>query len=199
MIEIDKTEEFIQLTYSYGEPSFSPDDWIINELKTSGYVGIKHRNFTLTPDLIVNQSRFETSTQEFIENFPDITFNIGRLTVLSDGKVEEEFYRDNHIPLRELSGTVMQLEKYIYFLNRCGKRGEKLLTEKYKDQLPKDFSIHITNPKGFIIMGREEGLSPAQKHDFEVVKRKYRNVIDILSYDDLLQRLKFTIRQIKLR
>lgn len=27
-------------------------------------------------------------------------------------------YRDNFIPLRELSGTVMQVEKYVYYLNR---------------------------------------------------------------------------------
>ena len=93
MIEIDKTEQFIQLTYSYGEPSYRPEDWIINELKSSGYVGIKHRIFTLTPDLIASQSRFAISTQEFINNFPDITFNIGSLTKLSKGKVEDEYYR----------------------------------------------------------------------------------------------------------
>ena len=108
-------------------------------------------------------------------------------------------YRDNYIPLRELSGTVMQIEKYIYFLNRWGKRGEKFLTEKYKKELPENFDIHITNPKGFIIMGRENNLSKAQKNDFEVVKRKYKNIIDILSYDDLLHRLRLSIEQIKLR
>lgn len=114
-------------------------------------------------------------------------------TIMTKGK-----YRDNYIPLRELSGTVMQIEKYIYFLNRWAKTGEKKLTEKYKDKLPKGFEIHITNPKGFIIMGRENNLTIEQKHDFEVVKRKYKNVIDILSYDDLLNRLKLTIEQIKL-
>ena len=80
-----------------------------------------------------------------------------------------------------------------------GKRGENLLITKYKDELPQGFKIHITNPKGFIIMGRENNLTNEQKHDFEVVKRKYKNVIDILSYDDLLNRLKLTIKQIKLR
>lgn len=107
-------------------------------------------------------------------------------------------YRDNYIPLRELSGTVMQLEKYIYFLNRWAKKGENKLIEKYKDKLPKDFEIHITNPKGFIIMGRENNLNKAQKHDFEVVKRKYKSIIDIISYDDLLNRVRLTIEQIKL-
>ena len=32
--------------------------------------------------------------------------------------VTQTVYRDNHIPLRELSGWVMQVEKYIYRLNR---------------------------------------------------------------------------------
>lgn len=106
-------------------------------------------------------------------------------------------YRSNHIPLRELSGTVMQIEKYIYYLNRWGENGEEFLNNKYKDQIPLGFEISITNPKGFIIMGRENNLSSEQRKDFEVVKRKYKNVIDIISYDDLLQRLRFTIEQIK--
>lgn len=106
-------------------------------------------------------------------------------------------YRSNHIPLRELSGTVMQIEKYIYYLNRWGENGEVFLTNKYKDEIPQGFEINITNPKGFIIMGREHNLSIEQKKDFEVVKRKYKNVIDIISYDDLLNRLKFMIEQIK--
>lgn len=106
-------------------------------------------------------------------------------------------YRDNYIPLRELSGTVMQIEKYIYYLNRWSIRGEKILTEKYKNELPENFEIKITNPSGIIIMGRENKLTIDQKRDFEVVKRKYKNVIDIITYDNLIERLKFTIEQIK--
>ena len=99
-------------------------------------------------------------------------------------------YRDNHIPMRELSGTVMQIEKYIFHLNKSGMRGEDRLARQYVGKLPNDFKIKITNPSGMIIMGREKGLSTTQKEDFEVVKRKYKNLIDIISYDDLLQRLK---------
>ncbi|MAL24111.1 MAG: hypothetical protein CMP05_05395 [Xanthomarina sp.] len=106
-------------------------------------------------------------------------------------------YRKNHIPRRELSGSVMQLEKYIYHLNRWGEKGEKFLTDKYLSDLPKEMEIKITNPKGFIIMGRENNLTIEQKDDFEIVKRKYKNVIDIITYDDLIERLRFTIQQIK--
>lgn len=107
------------------------------------------------------------------------------------------YYRDNFIPLRELSGTVMQIEKYIYYLNRWSYEGEKFLSEKYKSRLPFGFEIKITNPNGIIIMGRENNLSVDQKRDFEVVKRKYKNVLDIITYDNLLERLGFMIEQIK--
>jgi hypothetical protein len=111
--------------------------------------------------------------------------------------ITDTVYRNNYIPLRDLSGTIMQLEKYIYFLNRWGAEGEKHLTEKYKADLPKDLIIKITNPSGIIIMGREFNLTEDQKMDFEVIKRKYKNVVDIITYDNLLQRLKSTIEQIK--
>ncbi|WP_394391066.1 Shedu immune nuclease family protein [Shewanella woodyi] len=109
--------------------------------------------------------------------------------------VTKRTYRDNFIPLRELSGTVMQVEKYIFYLNKWGLKGEVKLTEHYKDDLPKNFNIKITNPSGFIIMGRKKGLTEEQLQDFEVIKRKYKNVIDIVTYDDLIERLSFTIEQ----
>lgn len=106
-------------------------------------------------------------------------------------------YRGNYTPHKDLVGTIMQLEKYLFYLNRYGEAGEKKLTEKYKDKLPEGLKIKITNPKGFVIMGRETNMSNEQKSDFEIVKRKYKNVIDIITYDDLLQRLDFTIEQIQ--
>lgn len=113
--------------------------------------------------------------------------------------ITENMYRDNYIPLKELSGTVMQIEKYIFYLNKWGKAGEDKLSEKYKHDIPDDFKIKIINPNAIIIIGRDELLSKAQKNDFEIVKRKYKNVIDIITYDDLLRRLEAMIRAIKKR
>lgn len=107
--------------------------------------------------------------------------------------VTEGQYRDNHIPLRELSGSVMQIEKYLYYLNRWGADGEAELTKRYKSELPEGFSIKITNPAGIIIMGRDNNLTDGQRRDFEVVKRKYKSIADIITYDDLLRRLKFVL------
>lgn len=113
--------------------------------------------------------------------------------------VSERKYRENHIPLRELSGTIMQIEKYILYLNSWGLKGEEVLTRRYRKQLPDEMELKIINPSGIIVMGREDDLTEEQKDDFEVVKRKYKNVIDILSYDDLVARLKVTIAQLKSR
>jgi hypothetical protein len=111
--------------------------------------------------------------------------------------VSKALYRDNHIPLRELSGTVMQIEKYLFYLNKWGQEGEKYLTKKYKADLPPGFLVRITNPGGIVIMGRDSNLTDAQRQDFEVVKRKYKNIIDIITYDDLLRRLDFIVKQLE--
>ncbi|KTG16740.1 MULTISPECIES: Shedu immune nuclease family protein [unclassified Guyparkeria] len=113
--------------------------------------------------------------------------------------ITERTYRDNHIPLRELTGTIMQIEKYIFHLNKWGIKGEQKLTERFRSELPKDFQIKITNPGAIIIMGRTKGMSNEQNQDFEIIRRKFKNVIDILTYDDLIDRLKFTIAQWKKR
>lgn len=106
-------------------------------------------------------------------------------------------YRENHIPNRSLSGTIMQIEKYIFYLNKLGKKGEDKLTEKFKDHLPEGLDIKIINPNGIIIMGRDQELTREQISDFEIIKRKYKNVIDIFTYDDLLRRLQVIISQLE--
>ncbi len=109
--------------------------------------------------------------------------------------VSSTLYRDNHIPLRELSGTIMQVEKYIYHLSRSAERGERKLMRQFKRDLPRNFEIKITNPKGIIIMGRDRDLDRDQLRDFEIIKRKYNNVIDIITYDDLKRRIMYSIEQ----
>lgn len=106
-------------------------------------------------------------------------------------------YRDNYIPLRELSGTIMQIEKYIFNLMKSGKRGEVKLNNKYAGKLMPDFKIKVTNPKGMILSGRTNNMTKEQLNDFEVIKRKYSNIIDILSYDDLLMRFKRLIDRVQ--
>ena len=109
--------------------------------------------------------------------------------------ISKNTYRDNHYPVRELSGSVMQVEKYLLYLNKWGKIGERCLNKRYENNLPQNFKIKIINPGAMIILGRDNDLDEDQKKDFEIVKRKYKNIIDIITYDDLIRRLQFIISQ----
>jgi len=102
--------------------------------------------------------------------------------------ISERQYRNNHVPLKELSGTIMQAEKYIYNMMKGGSRLEKYLNKKYESELPDNVCIRITNPKAILILGRDNNLTVEQRNDFELIRRKYKNVVDILTYDDLLAR-----------
>jgi hypothetical protein len=90
----------------------------------------------------------------------------------------------------------MQIEKYIYRLNRWGHAGEQALTQRYAGVLPPEFQIRITNPSGIIISGRDKNLTPTQRRDFEFVRRKYKSIVDIITYDDLLRRLAYVVTQL---
>lgn len=104
--------------------------------------------------------------------------------LLSTGKC-----RDNYTPRKELSASVMQAEKYIFHLSKWGRDGELDITQKRKSELPAGFEINITSPKAMILIGRDSDFTGQQKFDFEIIKRKYANIIDIITYDDLLHRL----------
>jgi len=114
-------------------------------------------------------------------------------------------YRDNFVPTRDLSGTVMQAEKYLFHLSKWGIAGEAKLTKKYRELLPSGMSIRITNPKALLILGRDrkpDGSTVLDQHeafDLEVIKRKYVNMMDIITYDDLLRRLDHIISSLSRR
>ncbi|EKH6433730.1 Shedu immune nuclease family protein [Klebsiella aerogenes] len=114
-----------------------------------------------------------------------------------DRILKKNDYRGNSIPTSELSGTIMQAEKYLFHLSKWGVKGEQTLTQKYASSLPSGMSIHISNPKAIIIVGRDKidgsDMSPNQQLDFEIIKRKYAHMMDIITYDDLLRRLENTI------
>jgi hypothetical protein len=124
---------------------------------------------------------------------------------LHDALVGKRPYRDNSVPARELSGSIMQAEKYLFHLSKWGVEGEKKLSAKYKDELPPGMTIRVTNPKAMIIIGRDRridgsaALAADQMFDLEVIKRKYANMMDIMTYDDLLRRLQNIIASLRKR
>lgn len=47
------------------------------------------------------------------------------------------------------------------------------------------------------ILGRDHNLTHAQRHDFEIIRRQYKHIADIITYDDLLRRLNFMLEQLR--
>lgn len=138
----------------------------------------------------------------------DATGNIDVIEVkkpFEDALLSRSTYRDNHTPSKELAGSIMQAEKYLFHLSKWGTVGEKMLTAKYANEIPPGLTIRITNPKAMIILGRDRrqdgssALEQAQMLDLEIIKRKYANMIDIMTYDDLLRRLDNIIASLRKR
>ena len=97
-------------------------------------------------------------------------------------------YRNNYVPVRELSGTVQQVEKYIYCLNNLN--SNDIFLKKIEEKIPNGIKVKVLNPNGMIIMGRNNTFNEQQNQDFELIKRQYKNITEIMTYDDLLLRLK---------
>lgn len=111
--------------------------------------------------------------------------------------ISKNLNRDNYYPSIVLTQTIMQIEKYIYHLNRWGQEAEKNLNDVYRSRLPEGISIKNINPKGIVIMGDANGYSEKEQNDLEVIKKMYANVIDIITYDDLINRLENIIESIE--
>ncbi|MBE0507010.1 MAG: DUF4263 domain-containing protein [Marinospirillum sp.] len=115
----------------------------------------------------------------------------------SKALVSHHKYRDNHTPRKELAGSVMQAEKYLFHLNKWGHAGEQEIYNKRKAELPAGIELKITNPKAMILLGRDNDFVGQQRFDFEIIRRKYANMLDIMTYDDLLRRVSNIIEMMK--
>jgi hypothetical protein len=91
----------------------------------------------------------------------------------------------------------MQVEKYLFHLNKWGVAGEKALNAKYSGDLPAGLQIKVVNPKALVILGRDNNFTAQETFDFEIIRRKYANLMDIITYDDLLRRLDNIIAQLR--
>jgi hypothetical protein len=149
---------------------------ILNKIQIKDFYSNRGKTTDRFPDLSVVDANGNIGIIEIKKPFPNC--------LLSSSK-----YRDNYTPKKELSGAVMQVEKYLFHLSKWGVDGEKQLTKKWRDDLPEDMEIRITNPKAMIILGRDNDFIDDQRFDFEIIKRKYANIVEIMTYDDLLRRL----------
>jgi len=107
-------------------------------------------------------------------------------------------YRNNYVPVREFSGAIQQIEKYIFCMTSIEK-SQREVKNKLVALLPEAITPEIVNPQGILIAGRSKGFNPQQKRDFELIKRQYKHVADIMTYDDLVARCENIVMSLKKR
>lgn len=107
-------------------------------------------------------------------------------------------YRNNYVATREISGAIQQIEKYIFCLNSSDK-AKVDVSKKLTEILPEGVEIKIVNPQGILLAGRSNEFNCEQQKDFELIKRQYKHVADIMTYDDLAQRLRNIIASLEKR
>lgn len=105
----------------------------------------------------------------------------------------QPLYRNNYVPSREFSGTVQQIEKYIYCLTALN-REKDVFFRKLNERLPDGIVPQVVNPKGILLLGRSENFNEQQRRDFELIRRQYKNIVDIMTYDDLTVRFERIIQ-----
>jgi len=107
-------------------------------------------------------------------------------------------YRNNYVASREVSGAIQQIEKYIFCLNSSDKAKQDV-SDRLDEMLPNGLNVQVVNPQGILLVGRSNEFNEEQKKDFELIKRQYKHVADIMTYDDLLFRLGNIIESLKLK
>ena len=105
-------------------------------------------------------------------------------------------YRNNYVAARELSGAIQQIEKYIFCLNSSDKAKEDV-SRKMAELIPSGIKVQIVNPQGILLIGRSNKFNKEQRQDFELIKRQYKHIADIMTYDDLAKRLENIITSLK--
>ena len=106
-------------------------------------------------------------------------------------------HRNNYVPMREFAGAVQQIEKYIYCLKHHSEKTERRLQEKLLHTLPDGIVPKVLNPQGILLLGRSAEFKGQQQADFELVKRQYKNIVDIMTYDDLVSRIDTIVKALE--
>ncbi|MDR3302320.1 MAG: DUF4263 domain-containing protein [Spirochaetaceae bacterium] len=189
----NKLNEMISHPEEYSEKIWQNEMLDILQLLFPKYVSVL-KEVTIKDIYSDKSRRLDYLLIDFKGNIDIIEIKRPRLDSLI---TKTAYSRDNFVPLRDLSEAVMQVEKYIFYLNSWSRAGEDALQKKYQSELPENLKIKIINPSGIIIMGLDKDLSKEQLDDLEIIKRTYNKILDIITYDDLIRRLESLIYKFK--
>lgn len=138
-----------------------------------------------------NRRRVDFILVDFFNNIDIVEIKTPEKKLLKNSK-----YRDHYVPSHELTGTAMQIEYYLRELHENSsfniqKIKRKLLEKSF------DSEVKINNVKGIIIMGRTNEFSSEQQETYRIMKNQYSNIINIISYDELLDMLERILNRFK--
>jgi hypothetical protein len=77
----------------------------------------------------------------------------------------------------------------MYCLNAWGTDGESVLNKQLVGKLPDNLALKIVNPQGILLLGRSKDFNRQQRDNFELIRRQYKHVAEIMTYDDLIIRI----------
>ena len=116
--------------------------------------------------------------------------------------IRETPNRNNFVPQKRFTDIVVQTTKYINALNQNQDKAKENIFKKLKNDNPNTTltknDIKINNPKGIILLSRSDKLSIEQKDDLELLRRQFKDVSEIMTYDDLLERFDNLIKKLEM-
>ena len=186
---LEKQDNSLSLIFSINHQTLLQENAAI---ELSQFSAIRNR---LAELLDQEQCISEQIWQEQIHGILRLLYPNGYVDILEIKKpsvqllTKQSSYRNNYVPVRELAGAIQQVEKYIYCLNTWGREGEQELQKQLSHKLPEAITLKIVNPQGILLLGRSKEFTLQQRTDFELIKRQYKHIAEILTYDDLVQRI----------
>lgn len=130
-----------------------------------------------------NRRRVDFILVDFFNNIDIVEIKTPEKRLLKKSK-----YRDHYVPSHELTGTAMQIEYYLRELHENSSSNRQKIKRKLSDK-GFDSEVKINNVKGIIIMGRTNEFNLEQQETYRIMKNQYSNIINIISYDELLDML----------
>ncbi|EIR8763022.1 DUF4263 domain-containing protein [Enterococcus faecalis] len=126
------------------EDKYSEKDWQFEIAKIITLIFPKYYTFV---DEVTIKTDEGNKRPDFI--FVDTQSNIDVVEIKKSHNIpiiSKREYRNNYTPSKELTGTIMQTEKYLYHLNRTTVNSENRIKAKLLEKKGIDMDIKIRNP-----------------------------------------------------
>lgn len=96
---------------------------------------------------------------------------------------------NNIVPAPAFTSCVMQVETYIYSLLKSTDGKLVKIAQKILNDEGINLKLNVLNPRGLIVMGYFDDITTEEEHALEIIRRQFSHIVDIITYNDLIQRI----------